>query len=240
MKQLLFVLFVLLCASPSWAAVAFDGVTTATASSASSISAVRAVGGGCTNSSLYADFVWYDASAIGITSVATTAGAMTQIGTVTDISGTETLRTYRRVGTSGSQTVTVTFSGGNATAATLVATSYCGVDQVTPEGGTVVTNTGAGAAPSIVATSATGQLVKDSIFIYTPPLTLTVDGSQTQRANLNDGANFFVTGVSEKAGAASVTMSWTLDGSYNWQMIAVPISPAAAVTGGNVFRRRAF
>src|SRR5580765_2074829 len=158
-------LLFLLLPSLVFGAVTADGTPHSDAQDiVGSIAVTHAVGGGCTNPALYADVIWYDNSSIGITSVnssGTGGGAMTQIGEVINGSGggptTFTMRTYRRTGTTGSQTVTVTFSGGNATYAGLVVSSFCGVYQSTPEGpGGVSTNYGSTNATIVDVTAASG------------------------------------------------------------------------------------
>ena len=92
-----------------------------------------------------------------------------------------------------------------------------------------------GTALSVPVSSATGQLVVDTVGIRQTPsgdATLTVGAGQTQRYNLasGTGGNDNVVGAgSEEAGAASVTMSWTAASSIGarpWAMVAAPLKPS--------------
>lgn len=99
--------------------------------------------------------------------------------------------------------------------------TYNGVHQ-TVSVGTAVTASGNSATPSVVATSAAGELVVDSVTLGGNSGAPHV--SQTQRwlqATSTGG------GMSEEAGAASVTMSWSQT-SGRWTIAAVPLKPSAA------------
>ncbi len=128
--------------------------------------------------------------------------------------------------TGSSQNIVVTLS-----AAALViagAESYNGADSVL---GAAVTAVGAGTAPSVVASSATGEIVADTLTCSSGAgRTITVGAGQTQRWNLQTGTSGAdeISGGSTEAGAASVTMSWTISSSETWAIIAVPIMPLSA------------
>lgn len=203
----------------------------------SSIAVTHTVSGGCTNPALYADVIWYDNTSIGVTSVNTTAGAMTQIGSVVEtFTPTYTLRTYRRVGTTGSQTVTVTFSGGNAQYAGLVVSSYCGVHQTTPEGpGGVATNQSY-LSPATVDVIATSSLLVRAVVstIGSVGIVLTPDASQSNAFSFS--GDFGTMGLSTKTGIGTTTMITVLDTDWEWAAIGTPINPA--VTATTVVRHR--
>ena len=104
------------------------------------------------------------------------------------------------------------------------ATSWFGVDQTTTFG-TVATANGSSTSPSVAVTSAVDELVHDTLAVNGAP-TITVGAGQTQRWNLASGTNKSGAGSTE-AGAASVTMSWTLGTSATWSIMGVPLKPAA-------------
>src|SRR5512136_2166382 len=111
--------------------------------------------------------------------------------------------------------------------------SYTGVDQTTPFGA-AATAIGNGTAPTVTLSSAVGELVVDTAGIRqntTGNQTLTAGSGQTQRYNDVSGtaSNSNVRGAgSEKAGAASVTMSWTAASTGAWAIVAAPLKPASS------------
>jgi hypothetical protein len=133
----------------------------------------------------------------------------------------------------GAHTVAPTFTDFNIEA--LVAVSLSGVHQTTPHG-TVVTASNANTTPSVTVSSATGELVVDFVAVkQNSTATATVGSGQTQRANLATTVNpvIDVRGlVSTEAGAASVTMDWTLSASESWKAVGVPVKPAGGGGGG--------
>jgi uncharacterized repeat protein (TIGR01451 family) len=104
------------------------------------------------------------------------------------------------------------------------AASFTGVSQTTPLGAFTGSSASSGSA-SISVSSATGELVFDSISSGNTP---TVGASQTQRWNLLQGT--IAGGASTQPGAASVTMAWTVGG--KWAIGVVPIKPASTGGGG--------
>jgi hypothetical protein len=125
----------------------------------------------------------------------------------------------------GAQTIQVTFP---LTASDVYANSsnYTGVHQSAPLG-TPATANGNSAAPSVAVGSAADELVVDGVY-HNGTATLTVDGSQTQRWQGDPPANDGTTGHSTEAGAASVTMSWSLSPSAEWAIALVALKPAGA------------
>lgn len=128
----------------------------------------------------------------------------------------------------GAHTVAVTYAGVNDEAIA-GAVSYTGVDQTTPVG----TFAGAGSAsttPSVNVSSASGELVVDAVYasVAISGNTLTVGSGQTARVDDEDaGSGFGALGMSEEAGAATVTMSWTLGSNADWRIGGIPLKPAA-------------
>jgi hypothetical protein len=136
---------------------------------------------------------------------------------------------YRLVApNTGSQTVTANFSGSSGRCGMGIL-SYTGVDQTTPVG-TLVSATTATDTLSVDATSAVGQLVVD--FAIFAQITIAVGPDQTARIDLDD----FVStgrsmGMSEQAGASTVTMSWTTSPASDGFILAVPLVAASAGSG---------
>jgi subtilisin-like proprotein convertase family protein len=140
---------------------------------------------------------------------------------------------YIKAPTTGTNDIVITFSA-NAVAVA-GGMSYTGVDQTTPVG-TAATAQGSGTAPSVVVSSAPGELVLDTVGIRQNTggtQTLTAGSGQQERYNDVSGtsSNSNVVGAgSEEVGAASVTMSWTAFSSGAWAIVAVGIKPAGSST----------
>jgi len=105
--------------------------------------------------------------------------------------------------------------------------SFTGANQTTPLG-TLASATG-GDSPSVTVTSATDEIVLDAVTIANNP-TLTVDGSQTERYNVNINSAGRSAGSTE-AGAASVSMDWTQSATEGWGIVGVSVKPVAAPVG---------
>lgn len=199
------------------ATIAFDAVTTKSASSSNSFSWSLTV------ASQENRILVVDTAAQGTYPDATTitAGgtAMTRIGRV-NRGAFVSLATWVLVNPpTGSVTIEVTTSGSlNWLCASR---SYYGVHQETPIG-TVVGANGAGTNPTVNANSQSGQLVLDAMAANTTSLP-TVGAGQTQR--YNTASTLRIAG-SEEAGAASVTMSWSFTPSVDWVILAVPLQQA--------------
>lgn len=171
---------------------------------------------------------------------------LTQIGTSKDPGPYLRVSQWRLVApTAASQTLYCSFSA-NQDETALGGASYTGVDQTTPLG-TQVTATGTTGLTSTVSgvSSATGELVVDVVGfldINTNITAITPGGSQTARVSIANvgGLKFESFGLSEKAGAASVTMTWTLTSpgstDTDWAGLAVPLKPVSS--GSNGFLNR--
>ena len=105
------------------------------------------------------------------------------------------------------------------------ASTYTGVDQRNPWG-PVATATGTSTAPSVTATTATGQLVVDALGADTT-VVATVGALQTQR--WNDALTVVRGAGSTQAGADGGVMSWTLATSQIWGMVAAALLPKATL-----------
>ncbi|MBI2327901.1 prepilin-type N-terminal cleavage/methylation domain-containing protein [Candidatus Curtissbacteria bacterium] len=127
--------------------------------------------------------------------------------------------------TSGTNTITVNLDGTTAIAAG--ATSWTNVNQATPLG-TTATGWGNSTSPQVNVTSAGSEVVVDTLSADGTP-TAAVGAGQTQHWNVQGGDVFKSTrgAGSSEIGAAATTMSWTLNSSRKWALVAVAIKPAA-------------
>lgn len=129
---------------------------------------------------------------------------------------------------SGAGQLQIVVNSGTADGDVLVAgvMTFSGVDQSTPLG-TANSAIGAGTSATVSVTSAAGQVVFDAVSAD-DSRGLTIVSGQTSRWNLSaGGTGDGVTGAaSTKAGAATVSMSWTLGAFDDWAICAVPIRPA--------------
>jgi hypothetical protein len=106
--------------------------------------------------------------------------------------------------------------------------AYTGVDQSTPNDA-ATTNTGFGGSPTVDVPSASGDLVVDAMGWKEVASTPTAGGGQTLRWNSPDTGDEEGAG-SEEAGAATVTMSWSMSpGIDEWVIIGVSLNPAPFV-----------
>ena len=114
--------------------------------------------------------------------------------------------------------------------------SYTGVDQTTPHGTqATATNDAASQTPTVNVTSAAGELVVDVaavLDILGSRTTFVADAGQTERVKIANvgGIAYESFGMSEEAGAASVTMSWTGSGTATEAgsaIIGIPLKPVA-------------
>lgn len=128
----------------------------------------------------------------------------------------------------GANDVVITRSGSTPVIAGAV--SYTGVDQTTPyDSIDVVTNTGTAVSNGV--SSAANDLVVDFV-AANRDAAQTVGASQTARVNAGNGDEFMWIGISEEAGAGTVTMSWTLDTSSAWTAAGLNLNVAAGGGGG--------
>lgn len=144
------------------------------------------------------------------------------------------LRLYRLTApNTGAQTVSVT---SNTSSGLVVACiTHTGVDQTTPVG-TFQSNENSeqiSLATPAITSSATGLIV-DFVLLITGDMT--PGGGQTQRLNVDGdtspptghGVGFSSFGVSEKAGSASVTTSWSTTETFgDNRIIGIPLIAAA-------------
>lgn len=121
----------------------------------------------------------------------------------------------------GANDVVVTLTA--AASAVCGASSFSGVDQITPLG-SKATGSGNSTTPSKAVSSVTNQVVHDTLAALNG-VTAKAGKDQTELWNQAVGAT--VGGAaSTKAGASSVTMSWTLGSAQPWALLVFPIKPA--------------
>jgi hypothetical protein len=120
---------------------------------------------------------------------------------------------------SGTRPVQVTLTGGNASLAA-GSVSFTGVDQTTPVRN-VVTSFGNSASPNVTVTSAPGNMVVDAMVTGCPG-TITPSKTLSWVNQVNCLTAGGVGGQSTAAGAASVTMGYTVPADW-WGMIGADI-----------------
>jgi len=155
--------------------------------------------------------------------------SLTQKGKQASASGQSEIWFLKSPSVTGTKSIKITY--GASVVCTSGSSSYSGVDQTTPfnaaspQGATNTTGT-----ITVAVTSATGELVVDSVFDpeFSVADTLVPSGSQTTIYNITNGGNN-AGGASDQPGAASVTMSWTgVTGSGDWDTVGVSMVPAAS------------
>lgn len=133
----------------------------------------------------------------------------------------------------GAHTIEITMSS-SASIIEGFGVSYTGVHQSSPTG-TPADIDGNSSAPSVDVTSAAGELVVDVVGIKATDATetLTAGASQTSRGEegSSDGGTIYMYGgMSEEAGAGTVTMSWDASPASDvWVISGVALKP----TGGD-------
>ncbi len=122
--------------------------------------------------------------------------------------------------------ITVTFSA----AVRAIVSSHCYKDihQSVPFGTAATASGLSGATATVDATSAVDELVID-VLARIDEDTITVGAGQTQMVNTkttNGTSADIRAGVSREAGAATVTMSWSLTGGLRaWALLAIALKP---------------
>src|SRR5438876_3978980 len=148
---------------------------------------------------------------------------MTSAGSAVNASGAGAHIYYLLNPAAGSNTVSVTLSA-SASEIYLGAVTFTGANQTTPVG-IFAAATGSSTAPSVTATSNTGETVIDTVTLCTSSAP-TVGGGQTQQWGTGSAQGSGHGAGSTKPGASTVTMSWT-SSNVAWAIGAVGIKPAA-------------
>jgi hypothetical protein len=231
MIRLLILLFVLL-AGTAHAAPTFDAITSQDVDALSQATFNHTVDGGCTTPIIIVSAAWFS-SANALTSVTVGGNPAIFVSGATNTDATRRVEMWRLTGVStGVNAIVIDWA--DAVFGVVSAASYCGVHQTVPLG-TPATATGITAAPSVAVTSAADELVIDAL-MSGGTATATAGAGQTEQLSLVHSLAFALLGVSDEAGAASVTMSWTLSETDYWAIVAVALKPTSAVAA-NVPRR---
>jgi hypothetical protein len=162
----------------------------------------------------------------GSTTTPTWGGAgMTHVGTVNFSGASKSVRTYEIVNPpTGSSAVSVAVSP--ASEGAYLVSSYSGVDQA-DRIGDMQTASGNGVTATVNVTSAAGELVLDAMDML--QVINSVGAGQTSEFTDTAGATDRF-GCSREAGAGTVTMSWSTDGTLaDWGIVAFSLREA---TGG--------
>ena len=137
--------------------------------------------------------------------------------------------------TVGSANVVVTLSGSARVAAGAI--NLTGVHQTTPVG-TAAGAAATSAAPSVTVGGAVNELVIGAVSANGDAVSVASAGGQSSIVNTGSGTAVgdIRLAAASKAGAASVTVSWTLGASKAWGAAAVPFKPAPTYqVSGTVF-----
>ena len=165
------------------------------------------------------------------TSVTWNGAALTLVGAVNHVTSPSRSRTeiWRLVApTAGAYDVVVNLNGSldsTGYQAVVSVMSFTGVDQTTPLG-TYASSYGTAATQSVAISSAANELAFAVAGAQTQLLT---NSGNTEYWNDNTMYRTFAAGGT-KAGASSVTMTWTKGTTSIWTMSGVSIKPAAAAT----------
>jgi hypothetical protein len=164
--------------------------------------------------------------------------SLTQIGTTIALGGFAMVSMWRLVNpNTGASTVHVTWAGAQDEKG-LVGASYTGVDQGTPLGTPNQAGPTIDQNATVDIAGAVNDLIVDIVGVMDlagGAPTLAAAGGQTSR-NEVEGADlsYPAIGISDKAGAASVTMAWTIgaatiaEADDGWGEIGVALKPAGA------------
>lgn len=211
-------------------ALAFDATSTASGQVVDTLSWSHTASGA--DRVVLVGVAWRMTSAVTVTGVTYGGVAMTSVGSQfhTASAANARMHLWRLVApATGAQTITITMSG-QVNDLIGGAVSFTGADQTTPVG-TFASAEGNSTSPATVdVTSATGEIVVDTVCSSGLAVTLTAGAGQTQRWNSGIIATAIGAGSTE-AGAATVTMSWTLNTVANWVIGAVSVKPVSAAGG---------
>lgn len=229
MKRIFPLLLFLFLPFAAWAAVpTFDAVSLGTAVGSATVTSSHTLGGLCTNPYAVANLTFRLDTIGSVSTVSYGATSMVLLTGRTSPSGDQRIEKWGVANPpSGAQTVTGTLNVAH-NSLTLTTRTYCGVHQTTSTG-TAVNAIQSDATATIDVSSATDELVIDGVLVSSIGDPIVVGAGQTQRSNhAQDGGNH-TQGTSDEAGAATTTMSWTLNTEDYWAIVAVALKP---VTGG--------
>lgn len=124
----------------------------------------------------------------------------------------------------------ITFSSA-PTAAVVGTLSFTGVDSTTPVG-SAITAIGSGSPASVTVSSVSGEVVLDCLNSLAAGSIPTTASGQTSNWSTFDTAGFTHNASSYVGGTPSTVSAWTLSGSPQWAMLALPIKPVGGGGGG--------
>src|SRR5262249_7072597 len=110
--------------------------------------------------------------------------------------------------------------------------TFTNVDQSSPIDNSA-TASGTSTSPSVTLAAAAGDVVVDTVSGNGDGGSLAQNGSQTAICTgglTGTGGPNVRGGSSYKAGAASVTMSWTMSASKDWEIAAIALRPGSSVS----------
>jgi hypothetical protein len=176
--------------------------------------------------------------AVTVSNLSFAGSALTSVGSVTGALSVHAMAMYRQLNPpTGSQNLVYDLSPAGYTSGNTA--PFTNVHQTTPVD-TAATNTGpAASGTTVTVTSATGDLVVDSVYQAFGDCAATpIAPGATQTLLFADQTNGTAAGMSTKAGAASVPMTWTCAIPDEWLAIGVSLNPVAAAAAPSAFRRR--
>lgn len=174
---------------------------------------------------------FYSPSSEVVSGITYAAVALSSVGNAEDGAGERAEMWKLSAPASGTNNLVTTFSG--TVSFVLGAISLTGAEQTTASlTRTPATTTGNGTAPSVNATSQSGDMVIDCLSQFAA--TDTVGAGQTERWNANT-ADIHGAASTEPATGTSTTMSWSLGSAADFALIAAAFIPS--VSGGTVYTR---
>lgn len=186
------------------AAPAFDAITPTVTGLGTSVSFSHTVSG---SNLIVLAGVNLDGANTGTPSCTYNSVSMTQIAAIEGDSSNQEQWTGISKAPSGTQTMACSWT--TSIESIVFAISYSEVDQTTPND-TAVTSTGLQASPiSDNVTSQVGDLVVDFLTVNGGDFDMAAGAGQTERADSFESSGGNNAGVSEEAGATTVTMSWS-------------------------------
>ena len=210
-------------------ALAVDAVTSARVGGVTSLTISHTCSGA--NRVLRTGVSWAG-FAITVTGVTYAGAALSSIGSRVDADDNTGIHIWRRIApATGANDVVITMSA-SCTDIVCGNISFTGADQTTPDGA-FNSAIGNSTTPSVVITSATGEIVMDTLDYA--EVGAAPGAGQTEQWDSSTGAAINGAGSTE-AGAASVTMSWTIT-SAGWVTGGAAVKPVAA-GGGSFFEFR--
>lgn len=209
----------------------FDATSSGVATSTTSVTLSHTVLANSTQRLLLVGISVEDTATADPSSVTYNSISMTKLSSSTN-GNTYSAIYYLVAPATGANDVVVTFSS-TMDSVIVGAASWSNVDQTTPLG-TVATNTGSGANPSISVTAAVGDIVVDVVShaFSTAP---TVDGSQSQLWNrVPAGSPNRGFASRETAAGTPVSMDWTVSAG-DWASVGVAIKHSLSATDSTTF-----